>query len=182
MLDRIGIDFMVTGSIASSLFGQPRSTHDIDLVVSLTVEKAGLLLDAFPPPDFYLSEESILGAIRNQSMFNLLDIAGGDKVDFWILKNDPFDQSRFARRRRQIAGSRQIIVSSPEDTILAKLRWSELSGGSEKQFQDALHVYEVQRGTMDLQYLNQWSAQLGVEPLWNRLQREAQTIDTSRGE
>jgi hypothetical protein len=166
---------MVTGSIASSLLGQPRSTHDIDLVVAITPEKVPTLVGAFPPPDFYLSVECMLDAIRNQSMFNLLDISGGDKVDFWILTSDAFDQSRFARRHSFKTGLTQIIVSSPEDTVLAKLRWAELSGGSEKQLQDALHVFEVQQASMDIDYLNHWAAQLGVEPLWRRLQSEAES-------
>ncbi|MGH7140496.1 MAG: hypothetical protein ACREHD_32580 [Pirellulales bacterium] len=167
---------MVTGSIASSLLGQPRSTHDIDIVVAMAPEHISILASAFPPPDFYLSTESVRDAVRNQSMFNLLDISGGDKVDFWILTNDPFDQSRFARRRPHNAGSRQISVSSPEDIILAKLRWAELSGGSEKQFQDALRVFEVQHASLDMQYLNDWSARLGIEPLWQRLQGEAEIV------
>ena len=66
-------------------------------------------------------------------------------------------------------------VSSPEDTILAKLRWAKLSGGSEKQFTDALRVYEVQFGKLDLEYLDQWVKKLDVESLWKRLKGEAET-------
>lgn len=165
---------MVTGSIASSLFGHPRSTHDIDLVVDLTVEQARPLLLAFPPPDFYLSEGSVFDAIRKRSMFNLLDVLGGDKVDFWILRDDDFDRSRFARRRSETISAGEIVVSSPEDVILAKLYWSVLSGGSEKQFQDARHVCEVQWESLDRQYVEEWVARLGLESLWRRLLREAE--------
>jgi len=65
-------------------------------------------------------------------------------------------------------------VSSPEDTILAKLRWAKLSGGSEKQFTDALRVYEVQFGKLDLNYMERWVKKLDVEPLWKRLKEEAE--------
>ena len=65
-------------------------------------------------------------------------------------------------------------VSSPEDTILAKLRWAKLSGGSEKQFTDALRVYEVQFGKLDLNYMERWVKKLDVESLWNRLKEEAE--------
>jgi hypothetical protein len=107
-------------------------------------------------------------------MFNLIDVNGGDKVDFWILTEELFDQSRFARKySEEILGTR-MYVSSPEDTILAKLRWAKLSGGSEKQFTDALRVYEVQHGKLDIAYLNDWVKKLNLESLWKRLQDEAE--------
>lgn len=94
-LDQVGIQYMITGSVASSLQGEPRSTHDIDIVITIKESKVHELVKAFPPGDFYLDEHSILEAINRQSMFNLIDLKGGDKVDFWILTSEPFDQSRF---------------------------------------------------------------------------------------
>jgi hypothetical protein len=178
VLENAGIAYMVTGSIASSMQGEPRSTHDIDLVVALAPEHVDVVHRAFPPSKYYLSEQSIRDAIHHRSMFNLLDIDGGDKVDFRILTNDDFDRSRFSRRRQQFAEAMQISihVSSPEDTILSKLRWAELSGGSEKQFNDALRVYEVQFSGLDFNYLNEWSQRLAVERLWQRLQADAEPI------
>jgi len=76
-------------------------------------------------------------------MANLIDTVSGDKVDFWLLTETPFDYSRFTRRYHEELMGMRIAVSSPEDTILMKLRWSKMSGGSEKQFIDALRVYEV---------------------------------------
>ena len=109
-------------------------------------------------------------------MFNLLSLDEGEKVDFWILTDEPFDQSRFARKRTEQVLGVGLKVSSPEDTILVKLRWAQLSGGSEKQFTDALRIYEVQRDGLDLGYLDQWAKQLGVELLWQRVQAEAETV------
>lgn len=176
MLERAGIDYMITGSIASSLYGEPRLTHDIDVVVALDAANADAVVGAFPPPDFYVSAESVRDAIKNRSMFNLIDVSGGEKVDFWMLTDDPFDQSRFSRRQRLMAEAIQISVSAPEDIILAKLRWAELSGGSEKQFHDALRVFEVQHRVLDLGYLNDWAARLGLQALWVRLQAEAEPV------
>jgi hypothetical protein len=68
-------------------------------------------------------------------------------------------------------------ISTPEDTILAKLRWANLSGGSEKQFMDAMRVYEVQHGKLDLDYLKNWVSQLQLNELWNRLKTEARPIE-----
>jgi hypothetical protein len=134
------------------------------------------LSQAFRPPDYYLDEEAILEAIRHKSMFNLIDIRLGDKVDFWILTNEPFDRSRFARRYVEHFMGTDLQVSSPEDTILAKLRWAKMAGGSEKQFKDALGVYEVQFSRLDLAYLNSWVKQLGLDEFWGRLLEEAETV------
>lgn len=69
-----------------------------------------------------------------------------------------------------------IQVSSPEDTILAKLKWAQLPGGSEKQFADALRVYEVQHGKLDLDYLVDWAETLNVGSVLKRLQDTAQAL------
>ena len=173
ILGELNIEYLVTGSVTSSLQGEPRSTHDIDLVVNLAEGVVDRLREAFPPSEFYLSNQAIQEALKQRTMFNLVDMIGGDKVDFWILTDEPFDQSRFARRRFVEVPGLRFPVSAPEDTILMKLRWAELSGGSEKQFTDALRVYELQYGGLDLDYLNDWAIRLGVESLWQQLQAEA---------
>jgi hypothetical protein len=170
ILNRAGIDYMVTGSVASGLQGEPRSTHDIDLVVALSHSAAKTLIQAFPAPDYYVSEESIHDAIAGRSMFNLLSLVDGDKVDFWMLTDEPFDRSRFSRKYSEEVAGMSMNVSAPEDTILVKLRWAKLSGGSEKQVTDALRVYEVQRAKLDQAYLTEWARRLGVDDLWERIQ------------
>jgi len=109
-------------------------------------------------------------------MFNLIDLETGDKVDFWILTDEAFDRSRFSRRITEEFMGIKIQVSSPEDTILAKLRWAKLCGGSEKQFTDALRVYEVQGRKLDVGYLEHWVKKLDIEPLWKRLMDEAEMV------
>lgn len=165
---------MLTGSVSSSLQGEPRATHDIDMVIAIHKSQVLKLIENFPSDDFYLDKDSILDAIDSQSMFNLIDVNSGDKVDFWILTNESFDQSRFIRKYSEEFMGLKMQVSSPEDTILAKLRWAKLSGGSEKQFTDALRVYEVQHGKLDMAYLGNWAKKLGVEALWKRLIDEAE--------
>ncbi len=172
---------MVSGSVVSSLQGEPRSTHDIDLVVALEKRAIGGLIEAFPSPDFYLDEAAIDEAIGNQDSFNLIDVNSGDKVDFWMLTGDPFDKSRFSRRYPEEVLGIQVMVSSPEDTILAKLRWASLAGGSEKQTTDALRVYEVQFPKLDLDYLRGWAERLGVKDFLERLEQEAEPVQMREG-
>jgi hypothetical protein len=176
-LAEVGVEYMVTGSLASSLQGEPRLSHDIDLVVALNEEHAAALLRAFPPPEYYLSETAMMSAIAKRQMFNLLEVAGGNKVDFWLLTDEPFDRARFSRRQWYEVRRRRVRVSSPEDTILAKLRWAKMCGGSEKQFADATHVYEFQRSVLNLAYINEWVERLGLQELWTRLQSEAAPSD-----
>ena len=83
-LEDAGIEYMITGSVASSLQGEPRSTHDIDLVVVLQRSMVEKLAEAFPSPDFYLSEASILEAIDTGGMFNIIDTNEGDRIDLWM--------------------------------------------------------------------------------------------------
>ena len=176
LLDENHIDYMVTGSIVSSMQGEPRATHDVDILVNISHSTIPAFVDAFLPPDYYISEEAISEAIQHQSMFNLLDTTEGDKVDFWILTNDLFDKSRFSRKYEEKMLGLSMKISSPEDTILMKLKWANLSGGSEKQFTDALRVYEVQFGNLDLRYIELWVSNIKVEELWKRLKKEAQPI------
>jgi hypothetical protein len=98
VLEANQIDYMITGSIVSSLQGEPRATHDIDIVVMLNHSEIAPLINAFISPQYYLSETGINGAIKHKTMFNLLDTTEGDKVDFWILTDEDFDKSRFARK------------------------------------------------------------------------------------
>jgi len=167
---------MITGSFVSSFQGAPRATHDIDLVVAIPPDHIPPLVNAFPPPDYYLDELAVRDAVARRDMFNLLHVITGDKVDFWLVTDEPFDQSRFARRRASDVMGMRMFFSAPEDTILQKLKWAELCGGSEKQFIDALRVFELQRPKLDLAYMNDWAAGLGVTDLWQRVQDEAQPL------
>ena len=176
ILDRTGIEYMLTGSFVSSLQGEPRSTHDIDLVIAIQLKAVRGLVRDFPPSDYHLDEESIIDAINSNGMFNLIDVNTGDKVDFWVLTDEPFDRSRFARKYIEEVMGIQITVSSPEDTILAKLKWAKQSGGSEKQFTDALRVYEVQFKKLNMDYVQNWAKELGVELMLQKIQKEAEVI------
>ena len=176
-LDQLGVPFMLTGSYASSFQGRPRTTHDIDVVVDIPPERVDALLAAFPPSDFYLSREAIEQALRQRGMFNLIDLREADKIDFWLLTDDPFDRSRFARRQRIEFEDATIDVSSPEDTIIMKLRWSRDAGGSRRHYADAVHVFELQRQALDLSYIEHWIQTLGLTDDWRRLVDEAKPVE-----
>ena len=163
------IPYMLTGSYASGLQGEPRSTHDVDFVVEINEDQCVLLMEEFPSPEYYISKDAARNAIQQQSMFNLLAIDEGDKVDFWILKDTDYDQKRFRRRIQQQVFGVHLFLSTPEDTILQKLCWCRHLGGSEKQSTDSLRVYEVNQPEIDHKYMNYWAEKLEVLDLWNSL-------------
>ena len=161
---------MVTGSVVSSLQGEPRSTHDIDIVVLLEAQTAPLLADLFPKDAFYINAASIIDAIEQRSMFNLIDMFSGNKVDFWLLTEERYDQVRFSRRQKaDVLGIKEFYITSPEDTIISKLRWAKLAGGSEKQLTDAIRVFEMQFDSLDMTYVTQWIDQLLLHAEWRTL-------------
>lgn len=181
VLDRLGIESMLTGSWASSSHGAPRATHDIDLVVELDLAQLELLANEFLPPDYYLSPSAMRDAVRSKRMFNLLSISTGDKVDFWQLTDSPFDRSRFARRSRSKVGDVSLFVASAEDTILAKLNWVKEYGASEKHLVDAIRVYEVLASTLDHEYLERWAVELQVDGIYQQLLAAAK-VEPSSGD
>ena len=176
-LERSRTPYMLTGSLVSSFHGEPRATHDVDFVVLLGTESAGLLAAALSKTPYYAAPETVMRAVEGRTMFNVIDPESGIKVDFWLLTEEPFDQSRFARRYQERLLGMDIWVSTAEDTILAKLRWAKLAGGSEKHLTDALRVYEVQHGRLDHVYLEQWVSRLAVDELWRLLLSEARPLE-----
>jgi hypothetical protein len=175
-LNKSHISYMVTGSIVSSIQGEPRLTHDIDIVITITKDKVSELIESFPPPRYYLDQEAANDAIEHFSMFNMIDSIQGDKVDFWLLTDDDFDKSRFARKQCIVFRDTEMYVSAPEDTILAKLNWAKASGGSIKQFTDAVRVYELHYAHLDFSYIEAWTKKLGLTELWKEIKEQANPI------
>ena len=160
ILENLKIPYMVTGSFAVNFYGIPRTTHDIDLVVQIRFSDADRLVQQFPS-DFYSDAQMIRQAIEHQFMFNVIDPASGLKIDFWILKRDPYDAERFRRRREQVILGRKISTPSPEDVILSKLIWYK-EAQTDKHLNDARGVWELQKEILDQAYLHLWAEKLAV--------------------
>jgi len=173
-LEGAGVGYLLTGSLASSIQGEPRATHDIDLVIEVDMRAVRALADAFGTEVYYFDDLAARDALGRGGMFNLIDTSSGDKIDFWALSDDPFDQSRFERRVRTSVFGMEVAVSAPEDTILQKLRWALAQGGSERQLWDAVGVYEVQCGSLDEGYLDTWAERLAVAASLAEVRRLAQ--------
>ena len=168
--------YMLTGSIVSSFQGEPRSTHDIDMMIQLSKERVNSLLSAFPSPTYYIDKDMVLSGIQSKKMFKLLNTNTGDKIDFYPLPENEYEIVRFERKIQEELNGLLVWITSPEDTIISKLRWCKLSNGSEKQFKDALNVFEIQFEILDKSYIEKWVEKLGLSDLYKRLQKEREGL------
>lgn len=178
-LERLGIPYLVTGSIATIFYGEPRFTNDIDVVVRLTAEGVDELLALFPQPAFYTSAESARRAVERGGQFNVIHPASGLKVDLIAAKMDAFDRSRFERGRRVTPGSDyEATFASPEDVILKKLQFYR-AGKSEKHLRDCAGVLRITAG-VDRDYVTRWADELQVADLWQLVQERAAAAGDDR--
>ncbi len=172
----LGVDYLIGGSVASSVFGEPRQTVDADLVARLLGRHAEPLVQQLAG-EFYADLPAILAAIQKQSSFNLIHLETMTKVDVFVSWRSAFGQSQFSRRQKKTVGQfppLELYFASAEDTVLAKLEWYRKGGEvSDRQWRDLLGVLKVQAGALDRKYLEQWAVDLGVTDLLRRALDEA---------
>ena len=168
--ERLQIQYLVTGAIASVAYGEPRLTNDIDIVAALQEKHIAGLLEAFLSHDFYVSEEAMTDAIRHQGQFNIIHPSSGLKVDVIIRNDSEFDRSRFSRIRRiQPAESYQANFASPEDVIIKKMEYYK-AGGSEKHLRDITGILKISGESMDRGYITDWAKRLNLTEIWDAIQ------------
>jgi len=128
-LEELGVPYHIGGSVASSLYGLPRLTIDVDIVADLRQGHVRPLIDQLQT-DYYIDEDMIRDAIRSRSSFNVIHLVTMLKVDVFIPKSRPFDQEELRRAQQEVLleGTRPYNVASPEGTILNKLEWYRMGG------------------------------------------------------
>jgi len=175
--EALGIDYHIGGSIASSAYGIARATLDVDLVANLKANHVHDLVEHLANV-YYLDEERICDAVARQSSFNLIHLETMLKVDVFVLKSRPYDQTAFSRARLEKLGegesNRLHRLASPEDVILSKLDWYRQGGCiSERQWNDVLGVLKVQQSSLDFEYMQHWAGSLGLPDLLNQAMKDA---------
>ncbi len=162
VLRGLGIDHMVSGSIAASYYAQPRMTRDLDIVVDLTPRQAAPLAAALAS-EFYCDAGALERAASRRSIANAIHDETLLKIDFIVRKDDPYHRGEFARRVTRHLGPVSADVVTAEDLILAKLLWLQQSGSPVQRFDVDRLVRDV--AVLDWPYIDQWAAVLGVAPL-----------------
>lgn len=175
-LEQMGIPYAIGGSLASSLHGVMRSTLDVDIVADMRLEHIPPLVAALSK-EFYADDEMMRSAIEHHSSFNLIHYETAFKVDIFIRKTRAFDAMQLERRRTSVIATnpdQSVYVTSPEDTILAKLEWYRMGGEvSDRQWRDILGVLKTRAGDLDIEYLKKWANELRVTDLLQRALKEA---------
>ncbi len=172
---RLDIEYMIVGSLASSVHGLARATMDVDIVADLNQAKIEALA-ADIEREFYADVSEMKEASQRGRAFNLIHYASSYKFDVFPVTRHPFAQAEFARRRAATLTAEgaepavEFLVATAEDTILSKLRWYQASGEtSQRQWGDAQGIARVWRGRLDTAYLERWARELNLGALLARL-------------
>lgn len=169
IFERLGISYIITGSVAAMAFGEPRLTNDIDIVAAVEEKHVKDLMTAFSSDEFYLSEEAVREAIYHRGQFNIIHPASGIKVDIIIKQDTPFDNSRFGRMQRIYpAESYQANFAAPEDVIIKKMEYYK-AGGSEKHLRDITGILKISGEIVDWNYITSWAKCLNLTEVWDAI-------------
>ena len=176
VLEELGVPYIISGSLASTLYGLVRTTQDSDIVAEMRSEHIQPFVRALQN-EFFADEEMIANAVHDNSSFNIIHRETMFKVDVFIPKPRPFQKSQLARAQRQTFNLEPRVsanFASAEDTILSKLEWYRLGGEvSERQWRDILGVLKIKETELDLDYLHEWASKLKVNDLLERARKEA---------
>jgi hypothetical protein len=168
----LGIPYYITGGVAAIAFGEPRTTQDLDVVISIKLTDISLLAIELEHIGFYIPglEDILSGRMQTLQVTHIESIA---RADLMIAGNNEFERIKFDRRQPyQVPDGTEVYLISPEDLIINKLRWGKLSQ-SQKQWRDVLGILKVQGEGLDFNYLNYWAEYLGLVEDFNRVIAEA---------
>jgi hypothetical protein len=176
-LEELGVIWAVGGSVASTVYGEPRSTNDVDVVAALEESQMPALKERLGS-DFYADLQTMKDAARTHDSFNLIDERTFLKVDVFVPPSGPMGAGQLDRRRaRKLGDSLSIYVLGPEDTILQKLRRFRLGGEtSERQWRDIVamlrHSHDVDRD-----YLERTARNARLDALLAKVREDADDTD-----
>jgi hypothetical protein len=168
-LDAAEIPHMLTGSMASSWYGEPRATQDLDVVIDPSTAGLDQLIDGLLADKWYVDRDVARAALKDRSQFNAIG-PDGFKVDYIVRHDRPFSRAEFDRRRSaEVLGTRTFLPTV-EDMVVAKLEWAEQSD-SDRQLRDVIGMLDVAGEAIDLAYVDGWAERLGLRGAWERARR-----------
>jgi hypothetical protein len=173
-LNAAGVEYLIGGAIAEWAWGEPRATQDLDLVVKIPIKSINKLSKELKKRDMLISADIILDSIledRADIPINAIHIHSGLKADLYpVREGDELRQSAFQRREQVDYGPPigKVYIHSPEDLILYKLMYFGLSQQS-KHSRDIAAILKSKKNELDMNYIEQWAARLGLSSLWNEI-------------
>lgn len=163
------IAYMLSGSFASAYYGAPRSTQDIDFVIDALPGQLRAFVESLPGKEYYADVDAALQAHKRRSLFNVIDLATGWKIDLIIRKLRPFSEEEFRRRQKVSLHDTSIFIASAEDVVLSKLEWSKLAK-SQRQIEDVAALLRIRLAELDQAYIQQWIRELDLQEEWTAAQ------------
>lgn len=166
-LGAAGIPHMLTGSIASSWYGEPRATQDLDVIVDPSSAALDRLVDGLQADGWYVDRDAAVAALLDRTQFNAI---GPDafKVDLIVRRDRPFSAAEFDRRQPADVLGTPTFLPTVEDMVIAKLEWAQATD-SDRQLRDVRGMVAVAGSDLDRTYLNGWVQHLGLEGMWQRV-------------
>jgi hypothetical protein len=174
-LNTLGVTYMVSGSVAVIIYGEPRLTHDVDLIVVLEQEHIARLSAVFPPAEFYCPPVEVIAvevARGQRGHFNIIHHETGFKADVYLSGRDPLHAWGLARARQLEVDGQVLMVAPPEYVIARKLEYFR-EGGSAKHLRDIRSMLKTSPGAIQSAELEQQIASRGLQEAWQQvLERE----------
>lgn len=175
VLEELGIAYAVGGSLASGAWGEPRSTHDVDLIAAIADSDVRALIERLSGR-FYVDPEAVLAGLRSGRAFNLVDLELHQKLDVFPARDVLLDRAQIERavRCELEEGGRTFPITSPELVVLRKLDWFRKGDGiSERQWRDVLAVLRIQGDRLDRALMDDLAARSDLTDLLQRARGEA---------
>ncbi len=180
-LERMGVPYLVVGSMASIAYGETRFTQDIDIVAAFEMRHVAPMLAAFPSSEYDVSEFAIREAIRTSFQFNVIHPASGNKIDFILARNDEWACAQMSRGQPvRLFPDRDVMVAAPEDVILGKL-WYHALGGGDRHLRDIAGILRVTGDGLDRAEVERWATKLGYLEVWQQIVAKVDAPDAPPG-
>jgi hypothetical protein len=170
VLESLQIPYMISGSLATNLYGVPRASEDADIV--LQIEGSGRLRDiaAQLPAELYLSPQATFETVTASQKYECRLRGSTFRIELFLLTADPYDQNRFARRYYIQTSYGAIWVPTVEDVVVNKLWWAHVARRA-KDTEDVRNVVGVQQHNINWTYVNHWCDQHGTRELLEEIRR-----------
>jgi len=171
-LNALGVRYMVSGSVAVIIYGEPRLTHDVDLIVVLDRVQIARLPEVFPPAEFYCPPTEVIAveAAREQrGHFNIIHHETGFKADIYLSGRDPLHAWGLARARQLEVEGKALVVAPPEYVVVRKLEYYR-EGGSEKHLRDIRSMLDASPGAIDRVELEKQIVARGLQEAWRQVE------------
>jgi hypothetical protein len=169
-LNRAAIPYMVTGSAAVTVYGEPRLTNDVDIVLSLNKDAAGRLVESYPSKTFYVPPQEVIQQENQRSSgggFNIIHHDTGFKADFFLAQDPLHHWGMEKKNSVEIAGE-NVWLAPPEYVIIRKLQFYR-EGGSEKHLRDIRSIMRISAGLVDEITLSRFLYEYALREIWEKV-------------